>query len=461
MSSPQEYDAIIIGSGQGGNPLAHRLADRDWKVALIERQHLGGSCINYGCTPTKTMLASAHLAHRARNAAQYGVNTGEISVDLARIVQRKNRIVGDMRAGQQKHVDKRPTLDLIRGVGRFVGPGLVEISGRQLTSEHIFIDTGSSPRVPDLPGLAKVPYYTNLNIMDLESLPQHLLILGGGYLGLEFGQMFRRFGSQVTIVQRGAQLMTREDEDVARELQGILEEEGISILLDAQATNVSGAGKEITLTVDMDDGPTTTLHGSHLLLAAGRVPNTAALNLPAAGVETDDRGHISVNECLQTSAPGVWALGDVKGGPAFTNVSYDDHLVILDNLFGDGSRTTEGRIIPYTLFTDPELGRVGLTEKQARDQGYRLKIGTLPTSSVARAIETGRTAGMMKVVVDADTDLVLGAAILSDGGGELVQNIATLMRANAPYTIMRRVIYVHPTMSEGFYGLMARVEAAD
>ncbi|MFW6097609.1 MAG: mercuric reductase [Chloroflexota bacterium] len=461
MSSPQEYDAIIIGSGQGGNPLAHRLADRDWKVALVERQHLGGSCINYGCTPTKTMLASAHLAHRARNAAQYGVHTGEVTVDLAQVVQRKNKIVGSMRAGQQKQVDKRPTLDLIRGVGRFVGPDRIEVGGRQFTAEHIFVDTGSSPRVPELPGLARVPYYTNLNIMDLETLPQHLLILGGGYLGLEFGQMFRRFGSRVTIVQRGAQLMSREDEDVARELQGVLEQEGITILLDAQATGVSAAGEEITLTVETGNGPTATLHGSHLLLAAGRVPNTAALNLPAAGVETDDDGYICVDERLKTSATGVWALGDVKGGPAFTNVSYDDHLVILDDLFGDGSRTTEGRIIPYTLFTDPELGRVGLTEKEARDQGYRLKIGTFPASSVARAIETGRTAGMMKVVVDAETDLVLGAAILSDGGGELVQNIATLMRANAPYTIMRRVIYVHPTMTEGFYGLMARVEAVD
>lgn len=461
MNSVQEYDAIIIGSGQGGNPLAHKLADRDWKVALIERHHLGGSCINYGCTPTKTMLASAHLAHRARNAVGYGVNTGDVSVDLSQIVRRKNRIVRLMRSGQQKHIDKRPTLDLIRGVGRFAGPGLVQVDNRQLKSERIFIDTGSSPRVPGLPGLAQVSYYTNLNIMDLEQLPEHLLILGGGYLGLEFGQMFRRFGSRVTIIQRGSQLMTREDEDVARELQSALEDEGVTILLNAQVINVSGANEDITLTVKTESGEPTTLRGSHLLLAAGRVPNTAALNLSAAGIETDDKGYICVNERLETGATGVWALGDVKGGPAFTNVSYDDHLVILDGLFGDGSRTTEGRIIPYTLFTDPELGRVGLSEAEARQQGYRLKIGTFPTSSVARAIETGRTAGMMKLVVDADTDLVLGAAILSDGGGELVQNIATLMRAKEPYTLMRRVIYVHPTMTEGFYGLMARVQPED
>lgn len=461
MSSPQEYDAIIIGSGQGGNPLAHRLADRHWKVALVERQHLGGSCINYGCTPTKTMLASAHLAHRARNAAEYGVHTGEVTVDLVQVIRRKNKIVRNMRYGQQNHIDKRPTLDLIRGVGRFVGPGLVQVDGRQLKSQHIFVDTGSSPRVPDLTGLARVPYYTNLNIMDLEQIPQHLLILGGGYLGLEFGQMFHRFGSRVTIVQRGSQIMTREDEDIARELQSVLEEEGITILLDARATEVSGAAEEITLTVETSDGQTMALQGSHLLLAAGRVPNTGALNLAAAGVETDNKGYICVDERLETTTPGIWALGDVKGGPAFTNVSYDDHLIILDNLFGDGSRTTGDRLIPYTLFTDPELGRVGLTEKEARRQGYRLKIGTFPTSSVARAIETGKTAGMMKVVVDAETDLVLGAAILGDGGGELVQNIATLMRANAPYTTMRRVIYVHPTMTEGFYGLMARVEPVD
>lgn len=461
MANSKIYDAIIIGSGQAGNPLAHKLADLGWTVALIEREHLGGSCINYGCTPTKTMLASARVAHVARRSADFGVQTGDVSVDLKKIVARKNRIVEQWRGGQEKHASDRPSLHVYRGTGRFVGPHTVAVNDVELTSEHIFINTGARPRYLNLPGLEDVDALTNRNIMDLEEVPEHLLVLGGSYIGLEFGQMFRRFGSRVTVIEYGDQIVPREDKDVAQALQEALEAEGMTFHLGARASSARRTAEGLALTVEHEDGYLNELSGTHLLLAVGRMPNTGALNLEAAEVETDERGYVKVNERLETTAPGIWALGDVKGGPAFTHISYDDHLIVYENLVNGASRSTEGRIVPYALFTDPELGRVGLTEKEAREAGYNLKVGSIPMAWVARAIERDETAGLMKIVIDADTDRVLGAAILGSEGGELVQTLKLLMMADAPWTLLEKAIYIHPTLTEGFFTLMDNVKAIE
>ncbi|HEX6385749.1 MAG TPA: mercuric reductase [Anaerolineae bacterium] len=453
-----KYDAIVIGSGQGGGPLVHKLADRGWSVALIEREYLGGSCINYGCTPTKTMIASASVAHYARRAPEFGVHVGNVRVNLAEVVARKNKLVLEWRQGQQEHADSRPTLDLHRGHGRFTGSHTIEVNGQRLTSGHIFVDTGTRPRVIPIPGLDEVDYLTNRTIMELTEVPEHLIILGGSYLGLEFGQMFRRFGSRVTAVELGDQIMSREDEEVSQALQEALEAEGIVFHLGAETTRVAKNGQGLEVTIACQDGHAQTLCGTHLLLAVGRVPNTDGLGLEAAGIETDEDGYIKINDRLETSVPGVWAIGDVKGGPAFTHVSYDDHLVIFDNLILAKNRTVENRIIPYALYTDPELGRVGLTEKAARAAGYNLKVGKIPMAWVARARERDETAGMMKVVINAANDRILGAAILATSGGELVQVLMALMLADAPYTLFEKAMFIHPTLAEGFFTLMDNVE---
>jgi pyruvate/2-oxoglutarate dehydrogenase complex dihydrolipoamide dehydrogenase (E3) component len=455
------YDAIVIGSGQGGNPLAHKLADQDWRVALIERDHLGGSCVNYGCTPTKTMLASARIAHYARRAADFGLETGEVQVKLGQVVARKNRIVQQWREGQERHVATRPSLDLYRGEGRFTAAHVVAVDGISLSADHIFINTGLRPRIPDIPGLNEVDYFTNRNIMDLTEVPEHLVVLGGNYVGLEFGQMFRRFGSRVSIIEMNDQITPREDVDVAHALQQALEAEGIYFYLASEARHVRPAGGGVELALERGDRSTETLTGSHLLVATGRIPNSGRLGLDAAGIETDERGFIRVNERLETNVPGVWAIGDVKGGPAFTHISYDDHLILYDNLVNGKQRTTRGRLVPYALFTDPELGRVGLSEKEARQAGYQLKIGSVPMAQVARAIERDETAGLMKVVIDATNDQLLGAAILGSDGGELVQTLMVLMMAGAPWTLLEKAVYIHPTLTEGFFALMDNVVAVD
>ena len=460
-----KYDAIIIGSGQGGNPLAHNLADRGWSVALIEEAYLGGTCINTGCTPTKTMVQSAQVAHYARNAARWGVRTSGVSVDLPAIVARKDKVVLSFRQGQQRRVDARKSLRLYRGQARFVGPHQVRVGDEQLESERIFIDTGARPDIPRLPGLETVDYLTNASIMELREVPEHLLVLGGGYIGLEFGQMFRRFGSQITVVQRSGQILPREDADVAAELQKALESEGIRFLLNAQANRVQkpvskSKDGRVSLAVDGSDGPTE-VAGSHLLVATGRKPSTDELDLDKAGVETDQGGFIKVNGRLETNVPGIWALGDVKGGPAFTHISYNDFQIIYGNLVEGKNLSTENRIVPYSVFTDPQLGGVGITEKEARKKGYKLKIGKMPMSSVARAIERDETAGLMKIVVDASNDRILGASILATEGGELVQILGTLMLAGLPYTLLKGAIYIHPTLAEGFFGLMESVQPVD
>jgi pyruvate/2-oxoglutarate dehydrogenase complex dihydrolipoamide dehydrogenase (E3) component len=453
------YDAIFIGAGQSGPPLAHKLADLGQKVALIEREFLGGSCINYGCTPTKAMIASARIAHYARRGPEFGVHT-DVSIDLREVVARKDALVLQWRNGQQGHIDRRDTLDLYRGHGRFTGPHEVEVNGETLTSERIFINTGTRPRIPPLPGLDEIEVLTNRNIMDLTEVPERLIVLGGNYLGLEFGQMFTRFGSQVTVVEINDQITPREDEEVARTLQAALEEEGMSFHFGASASKVAKTADGVEVTIEpKGGGAPTTLQGTHLLMSIGQVPNSDDLGLDAAGIETE-RGWVKVNGKLETNVPGVYALGDVTGGPAFTHVSYDDHLIVYDNLIEGKDRSTEGRLIPYALYTDPELGRVGMTEKQAREAGYRLKVGSIPMEWVARAIERSETKGVMKIVIDADSDRILGAAMLGAEGGELIQTIMTLMLADQPWTLFQRRMFIHPTLTEGFFTLMDNVKPA-
>jgi len=455
-----KYDAIIIGAGQGGTPLARRLADLGQTVALIERKELGGTCINTGCTPTKTMIASAQVAHYAHNATRWGVRTTGVTVDLPAIVARKDRIVQRFRAGHQRRVDARANLHLYRGEARFLTPHAIQVGEQVLEGEHIFIDTGTRPSISHVPGLDTVPYLTNATIMELSELPDHLLVLGGGYIGLEFGQMFHRFGSVVTVIHQHEQILPREDADVVAELQTALEAEGLHFLLNVRTTTVEQNNGQITLTLAGGD-VSQTVSGSHLLVATGRTPNTEELDLDKAGVETDKGGFITVNNRLETNVPGIWALGDVKGGPAFTHISYNDFQIIYGNLVEGKNLSTAHRIVPYAVFTDPQLGGVGITEKEARARGYRLKIGKSPMTAVARAIERDETAGLMKLVVDAATDRILGASILGPEGGELVQILSMLMLTDLPYTVLKGAIYIHPTLAEGFFGLMEEVKPVD
>ena len=455
-----KYDAIIIGSGQGGNPLAASLADHGWTVAIVEKGNLGGTCINTGCTPTKTMVHRAQVAHYARDAARWGVVAHNVSVDLPKVVAQKNKIVQWKRDGQQTSIDKRPNLHLHRGVAQFTGPHELKVADQLLQSERIFIDTGARARIPSIPGLETVSYLTNETIMELTEVPEHLIVLGGGYIGLEFGQMFSRFGSRVTIIQRNAQICPREDPEVAAELQRALEAEGITFLLSASTTRVEKKNSTIALTVEQS-GVKSTVAGSHLLVATGRRPNTEDLALDKAGVETRQDGAIKVNGKLETNVPGIWALGDVKGGPAFTHISYNDFQIIYANLIEGKNLTIDKRIVPYCVFTEPQLGGAGMTEKEARAKGYKLKIGRVPMSVVARAYERDETAGLMKIIVDASNDRILGATILSGDGGETVQVLYMLMLADLPYTLLKGAVYIHPTWAEGLFFLLNDVKPVD
>jgi pyruvate/2-oxoglutarate dehydrogenase complex dihydrolipoamide dehydrogenase (E3) component len=455
-----KFDAIAIGAGQAAKPLSYALAELGWKVAFIERAELGGSCVNSGCTPTKTMIASAQVAHYAREAWRWGVRANEVSVDLPAIVARKNKIVQGFRDSIQKAIDRRPNIHLVRGQARFIAPYQVQVGHETFESEKIFIDTGTRPQIPRIPGLDSVPFLTNVSIMDLQAVPKHLVILGGGYIGLEFGQMFRRFGSQVTVVHNGERLLPAEDEDIVKELQEALEAEGIAFQFSRRTTGVENRGGEMVLTVDSPRGQKQ-VAGSHLLVATGRSPNTEDLGLDQAGIATNDRGYIKTNGRMETNVPGVWALGDIKGGPAFTHVSYNDFQIVYANLVEGKNQTIENRYLPYSLFTDPQLGRVGITEREARASGRKFKLGTYPVASVARAIERDETAGLMKIVVDAATDRILGAAILSSEGAELVQILGAMILANAPYTVLQGAVYIHPTLAEGLFGLMDSVKLVD
>lgn len=455
-----KFDAIVIGSGQAGNPLVHNLADQGWSVAQIEERYLGGTCINVGCTPTKTMVHRAQVAYYARNAARWGVRASEVSVDLPKIVAQKDKVVLSFREGQEKQTAKRPKIRLYRGHARFASPHQVNVGDEVLEGEKIFINTGARPDIPDIPGLASVPYLTNETAMQLDAVPEHLLILGGGYIGLEFGQMFRRFGSAVTIIHSAAQVVQREDPEIVAELQKALEAEGITFVFNARTTQVKTSEGRVTLSVERG-GERKDVSGSHLLVATGRVPNTDKLDLDKAGVRCDKHGFVEVNGRLETNVPGILALGDVKGGPAFTHISYNDFQIVYGNLVQGKNLSIEHRLVPYCVFTDPQLGGVGMTEKEAREKGFRLKIGKMPMTSVARAIERDETAGLMKLVVDASNDMVLGASVLASEGGELVQILGTLMLAKQPYTLLKGAVFIHPTLAEGFFGLMESVKPVE
>jgi pyruvate/2-oxoglutarate dehydrogenase complex dihydrolipoamide dehydrogenase (E3) component len=459
----RHYDAIVIGAGQSGVPLARTLAQAERRVALVEREHVGGTCYNEGCTPTKTMIASAKVAYMDRRSVDYGVKNGPVAVDMVAVRQRKRDIVNDFRKGGERRIKETEGLDLLKGEARFTGSEELEVrlidgDDLHLTAENIFIDVGARPANPPIEGLDSVSTLNSTTIMELDEVPEHLLVLGGGYVGLEFAQMFRRFGSEVTVVQRDNQLLTREDADVAEAVAEILRQDGVEMLLQTEArlAEQNGDGR-IRLTIRTLEGERTQ-EGSHLLVAAGRQPNTDRLNLEAAGVETDKRGFIKVNERLETNVEGVWALGDVKGGPAFTHISYDDFRIIKTNLLDGGDATIADRMVPYTVFIDPQLGRVGLSEQEARKQGLNIRVARMPMSHVARALEVDEPRGVMKAVVDADTHQILGCAVLGIEGGEIMAMIQIAMMGKVPYTVLRDAIFTHPTLAESLNNLFATID---
>lgn len=452
MIASEHYDCIVIGAGQAGTPLSISLARSGLLTALIEREHVGGTCVNEGCTPTKTMVASARVAYLARRAADYGVHVGPVEVDLKRVRERKRDIVRKFREGSQGRIGRTPDLTLIFGEAQFTAPRSLRVTlrdggERSLTADRIFINTGTRPSRPSIEGLEAVSPLDSVSIMELDAVPEHLLILGGGYIGLEFGQMFRRFGSRVTILQSNAQLLVREDTDVADEVAAILRQDGIEVVLGASTRRIVRSGHRILVEYEAAGGQQTA-EASHLLLATGRIPNTDQLSLAAAGVETDGRGFIKVNGQLETNVQGVYALGDIKGGPAFTHISYDDFRVIRANLLEGRDAVTDGRPVPYTVFIDPQLGRIGLSENEARAQGRDFRVAKLPMASVARALETDETRGFMKAVVEAGTGQILGAAILGAEGGEIMSLLEIAMMSGLPYTALRDGIFAHPTFAE-------------
>jgi pyruvate/2-oxoglutarate dehydrogenase complex dihydrolipoamide dehydrogenase (E3) component len=450
----------VIGSGQGGNPLALALAGAGWHVAMVESKHVAGTCINEGCTPTKTMVASARVAYLARRGADYGVRTGEVSVDMARVRQRKRDIVDSFRGGSERRLLQADGLELIYGRAELTGPQTVAVELRDggrglLRAGTIVINAGCRPAAPPVAGLEAVPALDSTSIMELDEVPEHLLVLGGGYVGLEFGQMFRRFGARVTVVQRGPALLAREDPDVAEAVAGIMREDGIDVLLDADATAAASVpGGRVRLDVRVG-GETRALDGSHLLVAAGRRPNTDGLGLAAAGVEADARGYVKVDDGLRTNVPGIYAIGDVNGGPAFTHISYDDFRILRANLLEGGSASTSGRLVPYTVFIDPQLGRIGMSETEAAAAGREVRVAKMPMSYVARALEVDEPRGFMKAVVDGGTGQLLGCAVLGIEGGELMAAMEVAMMGRLPYTALRDAVFAHPTLAESLNNLFA------
>ncbi len=459
MSASEHYQAIVIGSGQGGTPLCQALAKTGLRTALVERAHVGGTCVNEGCTPTKTMVASGRVAYLARRGVDYGVHTGAITVDMSRVRERKRAIVESFRGGNQARIEKTPNLELIFGEASFTGPRAIQVrlkdgSQRALTADRFFINAGCRPSVPSLEGLQSVPYLDSTSIMELDAVPEHLLVIGGGYIGLEFGQLFRRLGSRVTIVHQGPQLLRGEDADVAAEVLKIMQEDGIEVLLNAKAQRVARDGEQEKLAVVCGDaGEGRTITGSHLLVATGRVPNSDTLNLAAAGIAADKHGFIQVNAKLETNVAGIYALGDIKGGPAFTHISYDDFRILRTNLIENGSASTEGRLLPYTMFIDPQLGRVGLTETDARAQNRKIRVAKMPMSHVARALEVDETRGFMKAIVNAADGQILGAVVLGLEGGEVMAMIQLAMMGKLPYTALYNAVFAHPNLSEALNNL--------
>jgi pyruvate/2-oxoglutarate dehydrogenase complex dihydrolipoamide dehydrogenase (E3) component len=444
----QHFDAIIIGSGQAGPALAARLTQAKMRVAFIEREHFGGTCVNDGCIPTKTLVASAQAAFVARRHADFGVTIGgPIGVDMKAVKARKDAIVQTSVDGVTKWVKGMPGLTLFWGHARFTGAHAVRVNNDELTADKIFINTGGRPMVPDWPALREVPYLTNTSMMNVDFLPEHLIVIGGSYIGLEFAQMYRRFGSRVTVVEQGARLISREDEDVSEAVQDILAREGIELRLNAKCIDVQKRGAGVAVTAACTSGEPE-ISGSHVLLAIGRRPNTEDLGLSAAGIATDERGFIKVDDQLRTNVPGVWAMGDVNGRGAFTHTSWNDHEIVAANLLDNDPRRLSERITAYALYIDPPLGRAGMSEREVRASGRKALIGKMPMTRVGRAKERGETLGFMKVLVDAESKRILGAALLGLSGDEVVHSLLDVMYADAPYTVIARAMHIHPTVTE-------------
>lgn len=464
MQDTETFDAIIIGTGQAGKPLAGALAAAGWRVAVIERGRIGGTCVVNGCTPTKTMVASGRIAHLASRSDDYGVRTGDVEVDLSAVRQRKRKTVDMFSTASEQGMRRHDSLEIVLGDATFRGPSEIAVrlndgGERRLRAEHIFINTGTRPAVPPIPGLADVDFLDSTSVMELGEVPDHLVVLGGGFIGLEFAQMFRRFGARVTIVERGGSLAAREDDDVAAAIEAIIREDGIAVHTATEVVRVDPAGGNAGASVRVrSGGAERAMEGSHLLVATGRTPNTDSLGLDVAGVELDGRGYVQVDEHLQTGVPGVYALGDVAGSPPFTHIAYDDYRVVRERLLGEGARRTGDRLVPYTVFTDPQLGRVGMSEREAREAGLDIRIATLPMTGVARAIETGETRGFMKAVVDARTDRILGAAILGIEGGEIAAVLQMAMMGDLPYTAVRDGVFAHPTLAESLNNLFMAMD---
>lgn len=444
----EKFDAIIIGTGQSGPSIAQRMVQEGLKTAIIERKLFGGTCVNVGCIPTKALVASARAAHMARRGSDFGVVIdGPVSVDMKAVKARKDGIVRQSNEGVTNWMKNMDGLTVYEGHGRLEGPNTVSVNGEVLEADRIVLNVGGRALVPDMPGIHDIPYFTNSNMMEVDFLPEHLIVIGGSYIGLEFAQIYRRFGSRVTVVHRGDRLVNREDEDVSAGILEILQNEGIEVRLNATCAAFEKRGDQIAVTSDCPDGPEEAV-GSHVLLAVGRLPNTHDLGLDKAGVDMDKRGFITVDDQLRTNVPGIWAVGDANGRGAFTHTSYNDHEILVANMFDDDPRRVSDRITTYGLFVDPPLGRVGMSETEVRKSGRKALIGKMMMARVGRAKERSETQGFMKILIDAETDKILGAAFLGIGGDEIVHAITDLIYAGAPYTVIQRAMHIHPTVSE-------------
>ena len=454
----RHFDAVIIGSGQGGNPLAKATAKHGWKTAVIERRYPGGTCVNDGCTPSKTVDASARVAHLARRGADFGVNTSDITIDLAKVYERKQSLLMASRKNITKSLETSENSTLLMGQASFAeeqpGDGTYRIDvalndggTETITASRVFLNTGERPHIPDVEGLKNLPILDSTAMLDLKEVPEHLLVLGAGYIALEFAQMFLRFGSKVTVLERGERIAQHEDDDVAECLRGILTEDGLTIMTCSAVTRAHGSTGDITLELVTDNGPVV-LKGTHLLVATGRTPNVEPLHLDRVGVKQKESGHVVVNDVLETSAKNIWVLGDVKGGPAFTHISYDDYRVLRTNLLEGGSASIKDRLLTYCMFTDPELARFGLNEADAKKQGKNVRVAAIPMKWMARANEMNEPRGMMKALVDPETRQILGATILGVDGGEVAAQLQIAMMGKLPYTALREGIFAHPTKSE-------------
>jgi len=459
----ESFDAIVIGAGQGGIPLAKKLAEAGWKTALIEKRLIGGTCINDGCTPTKAMVASARMAYLASRSQDLGVDISHYTLNFNKIMARKDAIVSQFRNGSIKGIESTKNLQLRYGIAEFTSNNIIRVTDKKgnteaLSGKYIFINTGTRPSIPEIEGLKDINYLTSTSILALKEVPQHLFIIGGGYIGLEFAQMFRRFGAEVTLLERGDRLMPHEDEDVCQVMSDIFEEDGIKVLTKTQAVKFESYGSErVRITVE---GPAAqkTYYCSHVLLASGRKPQTDQLGIENTSITCNQKGHIQVNEHLETAVKNVYALGDVKGGPAFTHISYNDYVVITNNLLQNGQQSTKGRIVPYCMFTDPQLGRVGITETEAQEQGLDYKVAKIPMKNVARAIETAETRGFMKAIVDRKTKQILGATVIGEEGGEVMSVLQMAMMGGITYEQIRYTIFAHPLYAESLNNLFMSLD---